>query len=445
MDFSRRIFMSAAPVLAAGAVTAAPAFAATSTAFVSAADLGVKPNAQGDQSEAFRKALVKASERGGVLLLPAGRYLLSDIHIDRPVAIQGVRGLTKLVSRMGVNLLTIEAASVTLDGISFEGENTLAESERDLVSARNCLNLTVQNCSFGNFTGNGLTLTQCSGRVIHNSLSNIGRTGIFGLDSQGLEITGNDLQDIGNNGIQVWTSEQRPDGTIVSGNRIERVRFDHGGSGQNGNGIVVFRAGNVIVSHNRVSDCGYSAIRNNSGRNCQIVNNSASRLDETAIYVEFAFDGAVVSGNIIETAANGIAITNFDHGGRLAVCANNVVRAITGGGSNPDTRGIAIGVEADTIVTGNVIESATYCGIHLGWGPFARDLLVNGNLIRECAIAIIASVSEGAGPMSITGNMIAQSGKAIVGMDHSTTKTGELTAAGAGIPAHLVISGNRVG
>jgi uncharacterized secreted repeat protein (TIGR03808 family) len=287
-------------------------------------------------------------------------------------------------------------------------------------------------------------LKQCSGRVLHNHASNIGRTGIFALDSAGLEITGNNLQDIGNNGIQVWISEQRADGTIISGNRIERVRFDNGGTGQNGNGIAVFRAGNVIVSHNRVTDCSFSAVRNNSGRNCQIVNNSVSHLNETAIYVEFAFDGAVVSGNIIETAAGGISITNFDYGGRLAVCANNVIRNITGGGSLPDTRGIAIGAEADTLVTGNVIEGAAYCGIHVGWGPQTRNILVNGNLIRECPIAIVASVSEGAGPLSITGNMIAQSDKAIIGMDHMITRTGELTAAGTEVPAHLMISGNRV-
>jgi uncharacterized secreted repeat protein (TIGR03808 family) len=222
------------------------------------------------------------------------------------------------------------------------------------------------------------------------------------------------------------------------------VRFDNGGTGQNGNGIAVFRAGNVIVTHNRVSDCAYSAIRNNSGRNCQIVNNSVSRLDETAIYVEFAFDGAVVSGNIIETAASGISITNFDYGGRLAVCANNVIRGITGGGSDPEKLGTAISAEADTLVTGNVVEGASYCGIHVGWGPQTRNIMVNANLIRECAIAIMASVSEGAGPLSITGNVIAQSDKAIIGMDYTTVKTGELTAAGVDIPAHLTISGNRV-
>jgi len=444
MDFSRRIFMSAAPVLAAGAVTAGSALAASGNALVSATDLGVRPNAKGDQSAAFHKAIAKAAERGGALLLPAGTYRLSGIRIDRPIALQGIRGLTTLLTTRETGIFTIEASSVTLDGIGFEGQGTAEESEHDLVSARSCPNLVVRNCSFGNFAGNGLALTQCSGRVTHNSASNIGRTGIFALDSIGLEITGNDLHDIGNNGIQVWTSEQRPDGTIISGNRIERVRYDNGGSGQNGNGIVVFRAGNVIVSHNRVSDCGYSAIRNNSGRNCQIVNNSVSRLNETAIYVEFAFDGAVVSGNIIETAATGISITNFREGGRLAICANNVVRRITGGGSNPNSSAIAIGAEADTIVTGNVIEGVAYCGIHLGWGPYARNLMASGNLLRECAIAIAPSVSEGAGPISITGNMIARSEKAIIGMDHTVMKTGELSAMGAEMPAHLTISGNHV-
>jgi uncharacterized secreted repeat protein (TIGR03808 family) len=193
-----------------------------------------------------------------------------------------------------------------------------------------------------------------------------------------------------------------------------------------------------------VSDCGYSAIRNNSARNCQIVNNSVSQIDETAIYVEFAFDGAVVSGNIVETVASGISITNFNDGGRLAICANNVIRGVTGGGSNPEKHGIAIGAEADTVVTGNVIEAASHAGIKAGWGPYARNILVSGNLVRQCPISIITSVSEGAGAMSVTGNMIAQCDKAIIGMDHATVKTGDLVLANAAIPQHLTISGNVV-
>ncbi len=46
--------------------------------------------------------------------------------------------------------------------------------------------------------------------------------------------------------------------------------------------------------------------------------------------------------------------------------------------------------------------------------------------------------------MSITGNMIAQSGQVIIGMDHSVVKTGDLGVANAAIPAHLTIAGNSV-
>ena len=444
MDFSRRIFMSAAPVLAAGAVSAGPAFAASGSAALSATELGLKPNGTADQSAILRKAIVKAAERGLALLLPGGRYQVSEVQIDRPVIIQGIAGLTTLVARKETSVFTIEAPDVVLDGIGFEGLGKASSRDNAVVSAQMSERLTIRNCAFRNFAGNGLELKQCSGRIACNRMTDIGMTGIFALDSTGLEIASNHISDIGNNGIQVWTSEQRQDGTIVMGNRIERVRFDNGGSGQNGNGITVFRAGNVIVSNNRISDCGYSAIRNNSGRNCQIVNNSCSRLYETAIYVEFAFDGAVVAGNLVETAAGGISITNFNEGGRLAVCANNVVRDITGGGSDPEKRGIGIGVEADTIVTGNVVENASYTGISAGWGAYARNILINGNLVRQCPTGITLSVSDGAGTMNVSANMIAQSAQAIVGMNHTDAVTGDLALSDAAVPAHLKISGNSV-
>jgi len=444
MDFSRRIFMSAAPVLAAGAVSAGPAFAASGSAALSATELGLKPNGTADQSAILRKAIVKAAERGLALLLPGGRYQVSEVQIDRPVIIQGIAGLTTLVARKDTSVFTIEAPDVVLDGIGFEGLGEASGRDNAVVSAQMSERLTIRNCAFRNFAGNGLELKQCSGRIACNRMTDIGMTGIFALDSTGLEIASNHISDIGNNGIQVWTSEQRQDGTIVMGNRIERVRFDNGGSGQNGNGITVFRAGNVIVSNNRISDCGYSAIRNNSGRNCQIVNNSCSRLYETAIYVEFAFDGAVVSGNLIETAAGGISITNFNEGGRLAVCANNVVRDITGGGSDPGKRGIGIAVEADTIITGNVVEGASHVGISAGWGHYARNVLISGNLVRQCATAITLSVSKDAGTISVSGNMIAQSPQGIIGMDYTKVMTGDLALVDAVAPANLKISGNSV-
>ncbi len=200
-----------------------------------------------------------------------------------------------------------------------------------------------------------------------------------------------------------------------------------GGNGQNGNGINVFRAGNVLVSHNRISDCAFSAVRNNSGHNCQIVNNSCSRLGEVAIFVEFGFEGTVVSGNLIDEAAMGISITNFNEGGRLAVCANNIVRKITGARSNPDTRAVGIAAEADTIVTGNIVEESPLIGISLGWGAFCRNLSATNNLLRRCGIGITASLSKDAGAVLIAGNTIASPLQAaILGMDHEQAVTDDL-------------------
>lgn len=445
MDFSRRFFMSAAaPLVAAGAAAGTSVPAAAAPAFISATDLGLKPDGKGDQSATLGKAIAKAAERGLALLLPGGRYQISDIRIDRPVVILGIPGQTMLVTTKNTGIFVIETGLTTIEGVGFSGADRALGADEALVSVRNCARLSISRCDFRDFAGSGLRLSQCAGHIEQNRIAEIGKTGIFALDSVGLEISANHISDIGNNGIQVWTSERRPDGTIVTGNRIERVRFDDGGSGQNGNGIVVFRAGNVLVSHNRVSDCGYSAIRNNSGRNSQIANNSCSRLSETAIYVEFAFDGAVISGNIVETAAAGISITNFDEGGRLAVCANNVVRDITGGGSNPEKRGTGIGAEADTIVTGNVIEGVSDIGISAGWGPYARNIMVTGNLLRQCPLAIAASISQGAGSISVTGNMIAQSRKAIIGMNYRDEATSELAGSTAAMPANLTVSGNTV-
>ncbi len=236
--------------------------------------------------------------------------------------------------------------------------------------------------------GNGLVLRNCGGRISGNEFLSQEKTGLFALDSRGLEISGNHVHDIGNNGIQVWTSEKREDGTLVINNRVERISAKAGGSGQNGNGINIYKAAQVMVANNRITDCFFSAVRNNAGNNCQIMGNNISRTGEVAIYVEFAFEGVVVSNNMIDDVGFGISITNFNEGGRLAVCSNNLVRNAKGG----TTEGVKIGggiyAEADTLVSGNVVENAKDVGIGLGWGAYARNLSAQGNLIRECGKGI---------------------------------------------------------
>ena len=239
------------------------------------------------------------------------------------------------------------------------------------------------------------------------------------------------------------------DGSIVSGNRVERISARDGGTGQNGNGINIFRAHGVVVRGNRIADCAFSAIRSNSGSNVLIEGNSCLRSGETAIYSEFAFQGAVIADNLVDGGAIGISIANFLDGGRLATCSGNIVRNIVDTGPYPaevQGFGIGIAVEADTAVTGNVLEKAARFGLHMGWGPYLRDVSVTSNVIRDCPVGAAVTVVEGAGAALISGNIFSSTpGGAVVGHRWKEAVTGDLTRPGAADGfGHLAIQGNMV-
>jgi putative cofactor-binding repeat protein len=81
------------------------------------------------------------------------------------------------------------------------------------------------------------------------------------------------------------------------------IKAGLGGSGQYGNAINAFRAGNVIVRGNRIRNCDYSPERGNSASNIQISGNSVSDVREVALYSEFSFEGAVIANNTVDGAA----------------------------------------------------------------------------------------------------------------------------------------------
>jgi uncharacterized secreted repeat protein (TIGR03808 family) len=179
------------------------------------------------------------------------------------------------------------------------------------------------------------------------------------------------------------------------------------------------------------------------------VGNSVSDVREVALYAEFGFEGAMISGNTIDHAAIGVSVTNFNRGGRLAVVQGNIIRKLLPArpaGTDPgDGAGIGIAVEADTAVSGNVIEDAPYAGIILGWGRHLRDVAATGNIVRRTDIGIGVSVSAGAGTALIANNVIAEFGRgAILGMDRRRVVTGDLVKSGAERHANLTVSGNRV-
>lgn len=410
---------------------------------LNARDLGLEPNAARDQSAALQRAVDQASARGGYLLLEPGLYIASGVRITSSLTLTGVPAQTRLVQSGAEPVVTIEGTSgVRLDGLVIDGQ--LRVSRTALIEARSVHDLTITNCLVANGGQNGINLTNCSGAVTATTIDRCISSALFLMGARGLRIDGNLVTGMGDNGILVWQPAQQTDGTIITGNHIEKIEARSGGEGQNGNGVNVYRAGNVLVANNRISSCRFSAVRNNSGAGVQITGNNCTGLGEVALYSEFTMDGAVISSNMVDDAADGISITNFNEGGRLVVCQGNMVRNLRLYDHPVDKRVTGISAEADTVVSANVIENTPSAGIWIGWGKYQRNVSASGNVIRDCGIDIAAEVAAGAGDALIANNLIAGSKRgAILGMDHNKVVTKDL-AAGGKAPKTLNVSGNVV-
>jgi uncharacterized secreted repeat protein (TIGR03808 family) len=450
MMTDRRHFLAlSAAATVAAAATPARAAVQLSALGVDATQLGVNPASSEDQSLALQRAIDRTAAGRVPLVLPPGVYRAANLKLPKGAALAGMRGASRLVLSDAASLLTAEGADdVVLSGLTLDGGGKRHES-RGLVRITGGRSVRVVDCTFDAVPQQALVLEGIAGEVRGNAITGAGDSGIFSLNARGLVISGNTIRGAGNNGIQVWRSAAGDDGTLVTENRIENTAARGGGSGQNGNAINVFRAGNVVVANNRILAPAFSAVRGNAASNLHVTGNNCSQCGEVAIYAEFEFEGAVIANNTIDGAALGIAVTNFKQGGRLAVVQGNLIRNLIPkrppGTDANDGAGIGIGVEADTAVTGNVIENAPSAGISIGWGQYLRDVTVTGNIVRRAGVGITVSVSSGAGVTVISDNLIAEAKRgAIVGMDRQLVATGDLTKESAARYSHLTISGNRV-
>jgi len=457
-QLDRRSLLTTGLIAGAGAtavLTTGPrnAQAATSgNAFgIDARDLGLKPaghKGKGgpDQSDRLQRAVRKAGASGQALLLPPGRYRAAGITLPSSAHIIGVPGRTVLEYAGGGSLFSArDARDIRLEGLVVDGASrSLNPATGDgLLNFTRCFNLRFANVTISNSLLNGISLRQSQATVTDCTVIDCGNTGIFSLDGRDTRIVQNAVERCGNNGIQVWRSSEGEDGTVVNGNTVRHIQDRAGGDGQNGNGINIFRAGDVQVNNNRITDCSFSAIRGNAASNIQMVANHCLRLGEVALYAEFGFEGALIANNLIDKAATGISVTNFNDGGRLAVVQGNLIRDMTLRKHTIDTRGIGIGVEADTAVVGNVIENAPAIGIAVGWGRYMRDVSVTSNIVRQAAIGIGITGDKAAGPVFVTNNMLAGTpGGAIRMMDHNVAKGPDLARADTGSQTNYTVFGN---
>jgi len=453
MNIDRRHLLALTAATAAGTaaspVMAAPA-APISALGLDAGQFGLRPGSPDDQSRALQRAVDEAARVRAPLAIAPGTYRVGGVKLAAGSQLIGARGATRLVYTEGPSLLTAAGAErLTLSGLVLDGGRRPLPERRGLVQLENCAGIKIADCEIASSGGNGLVLAASGGDVSATTFTGIADVAIHSLDARGLTIARNVINGAGNNGIQIWRSQKGDDGSIVVDNRIENVDNRAGGSGQYGNAVNVFRAGNVIVRGNRIRNCAFSAVRGNAASNITIEGNSASDMREVALYSEFGFEGALIANNTVDGAAIGISVTNFNEGGRLAVVQGNVIRNLIPSrpaGTDPsDSGGVGIAVEADTAVTGNVIENAPTVGIMLGWGHYLRDVAATGNVVRRADIGIAVSVVPGAGTALIANNVIAEVRRgAIIGLDRSKVVTGDLTKVGVNYYAHLTISGNRV-
>ena len=394
--------------------------------------------------------LRKAAARDMPVFLPPGTYRLAQLDLPENARLTGIPGASRIVFSGGSHFLRARGLKrASLSGLVLDGGGLpLATDAKALFSAQAIGDLLIEDCVFTGSRLSGLHVEGCRANLRRNRIGNAAEYGVLALDGIDSSLTDNEVSNCGNGGILVHRSAKGSDRTMVTGNRISRTRAYYGGTGPFGNAINLYRADDVLVSGNHITDSAFTAIRANAASNVQIIGNHCLNSGETAIYSEFGFEGALVSGNLVDGGANGISVVNFDSGGRLGVISNNIVRNIRDTGPYVhDSVGFGYGIaaEADVVISANVVERVARFGLLAGWGAYLRNVLVTGNIIREAQTGMAVSVVEEAGQATISNNIFERTPKgAIIGYRWHDAATADLVS-GSRTFKHLTIEGNRSG
>ena len=379
------------------------------SSWISSADLGVPRNSMRDVSVQLQRAItVLERAGGGVLELQPGVYRCHGIEINGSVSIIGM-GQVLLIQNGNLPVFIVHGeGSVRLENLVVRGEsaNTSGDYDRALIELRDGgehARRVLDGVRISDSPAHGVGIFDSPAVLLDCEISTCAFYGVL-IDSQEMvTVERSTIMDIGNNGIRVERAKKEWCQVRIAGNKISRIRADWGGEGPNGNGVSVWRAHGVMVEGNRIEQCRFSAMRTAEGDACHMINNQCTDLGETAIYMEFGASGAIVQGNRIErTGYQGIALTNWNFGGRHGICSGNFLK---------DIGTVAITVEAQSIVQANIIEGADR-GIIVGTGPYQDDVLIVGNMIldtndrKRLENGILVSSDIGAGAAQVSNNHI---------------------------------------
>lgn len=194
------LFGTASAVLPAHAQSRAPAATPLGHLGLDASQLGLRPGATEDQSRQFQTALKQAAARGAPLLLPPGRYRVGGIMLPENARIIGVPGETHLVTADGRPVLIARnLGRAELTGLNFDGLDIPSAQRSGLLTAENVGELIISSCAFAKAGSVGLTLDRCGGRVTTSRFRDMRDAALFAIDSKGLTVEQNRIEDCGNN------------------------------------------------------------------------------------------------------------------------------------------------------------------------------------------------------------------------------------------------------
>ena len=415
-------------LLGLSALPLAPALARAQA--LDATTLGLVTGSVEDQSAALQDALQAAAAENRPLFLPAGSYFVGNLQMPSRVMVHGIPGATVLSASNGLPVARIAGCVHSgFVGVGFvAGPGGPAGVDRGLIEIEASNDITIDNCVFSGGAANGIVVRDAGATITGCALSGHGLAGLFAVDSRGLKVSNNRITGCGNGGVLVWASTKRHDGSIISDNTISGIGATNGGSGQNGNGIHVFLADDVIAADNQITDCASSAVRINSGANIIVSDNLCRQSGATGIVAEFGFSGAVISGNVVDGAASGILIGSANGDGRLSSCTGNVVRNIRAAPEASAHTPFGIAASIDTTISGNSVDAVAGIAIRAGQDE-VRNLAVTGNAITASTtgIAVRVSADPPPGPVTISGNVLgAGVTNPLVAMDGETVVSADL-------------------
>ena len=396
---------------------------------LNAADYGMAANSGSDETQRFQAAINDAQAKQLPLFVPAGSYHIGTVAISAPLTVYSNGGRAVLRgtptqgpciaidgARAGSALTQVRITDITMDGTG----SPAPPNRQGMIDVFQATGITIERCGLRNSKVSGIALNQATARIAGNSVDSAAETAIVSRDGT-VTVDGNTITNSGNQGIQISRSRIGDDNSIVSNNRIANTRADRKGSGAYGNAILIYRAGKVAVTGNKIAASAFSAIRANSGSDIQIVGNETTGNQECAIYIEApdatdTYNGCTIAMNVIRDCGAGINVVNQDYGGRRGIITGNQIigsrnKRIVDGSYTYETWGTGMTTCADVVVSDNILENCESWGIILDPTNYARApgafiAQASNNMMKNCAGGIVFCRNDASAFIAIGGNTV---------------------------------------